>query len=188
VALVTGDPQGLGAIWVWFDTSSHSDWRAPSGMPSFWVSKQSGGPGDAGCPAWLASPLVAELPVGKRSADPASPAGVVQRLGREAGSFTRPGPHCNSRWRAGHGVQPWPPPRHEGQPAGGSMPLRPRRLMNSRPVGMSGHGLFTLACIHPAPLNIATALHAEWMHAVSHRSGGGGRTGLESAGLVSAAR
>jgi hypothetical protein len=31
------------------------------------------------------------------------------------------------------------------------------------------HGLFTLACIHPAPLNSwPTALHAGWMRAVSH--------------------
>jgi len=50
VALVTGDPQGLGAIWVWFDASSHSDWRGPSGMLSPWVSEQMEGPGTRDAP------------------------------------------------------------------------------------------------------------------------------------------
>jgi hypothetical protein len=43
------------------------------------------------------------------------------------------------------------------------------------------HGLFTLACIHPAPLNSwPTALHAGWMRAVSHEVEGVGTDGIRT--------
>ena len=120
----------------------------PSGMLSLRVSKQVEGPGTRDAPRDLAS-LLPALPVEKRFADPASPAGCCATA-RHSGVFKPPGSVEAAGVQAGI-VQPGPS-RHEDVSQGEVCSPLPDPSCTPG-LQLCSTGLFTLACIHPAPLN-----------------------------------